>query len=250
MRRIAIYGVVVCLLLLALPAVAQEEEATIYTYVAHFGVARAQWAEYTTFVKTNVQPVLQAMLANGTIVHWGTNSLVVHNQNASTHGIWWAATSIAGIERVREELIKLAGNPATAEATHHDHLLESIIHRGGTADLTSGYLWVSAVKVRPGRGQEWRGVWEKYFKPTYDALVADGTILLYEVSLEYVHTEDPRWRYVWYVAANADAEDKVDAAISKAFRQEAPAIFGALGGVSIRSEHRDFFARVRSYGHK
>ena len=250
MRRIGMFLVAAALLLVALPVVAQEEEATIYTYTAHFRVPRVQWPEFTEFVETNVQPVLEEMLANGTIVHWGIDSSIVHAEDGSTHGIWWAATSIAGIERVRGELIKLAPNSPAADAKHHDHLLESIIHHGGTTDLTSSYLRVSVVNVRPGQGREWRLLWEKYFKSTYDELLADGTILLYEVSREYVHTQNPRRRYVWYIAASADAEDKVNAAFESIFERQGLAIGTSLATVAIRSEHRDFFRRVFSYAHK
>ncbi len=251
MRRTGIFLVVLSLLLLALPVLAQEEETTVYTRIAHFGVPRAQWGEFEEFVETNVRPVLEGMLADGTIVHWGNGAAAIHGPGGVTHGVWWAATSIAGIERVHEELKKrLPPSPATAEAKHHDHLLQSLIHQGGSTDRTSGYLYVSIVKVQPGRGRQWRAVWEKYFKPTYDELLANGTILAYEVSTQYVHTEDPRYRYVWSIAPSADAVDKVNEAYDAVFAKEAPAIFAALSAVGIRSEHRDVFRRVLNYAHK
>ena len=135
-------------------------------------------------------------------------------------------------------------------AKHHDHLLQSLIHRGSTTDTTTGYLYVNFAKVRPGRGQAWRAVWEKYFKPTYDELLDNGTILAYEVSIQYVHTEDPRYRYVWSIAPSADAVDKVNEAYATVFEKEAPAIFAALSAVAIRSEHRDVFRRVLNCAHK
>ncbi len=84
----------------------------------------------------------------------------------------------------------------------------------------------------------------------YDELLANGTILAYEVSFQYVHTEDPRYRYVWYIAPSADAVDKVNEAYTAVFEKEAPAIFAALSAVAIRSEHRDVFRRVLKYAHK
>lgn len=237
--------------LLSLPVVAQVEETTVYTRVAHFGVPRAQWGEFTDFVETNVQPILEEMLADGTIVHWGNGAAAIHGPGGVTHGVWWAATSIAGIERVHQELTKrLPPSPATAEAEHHDHLLQSIIHRGKPTGLTSGYIYVSSIKVRPGAGQEWRQLWEKYFKATYDELLANGTILIYEVSTQYVHTEAPRWRYVWYIASSAEAEDKVNAAFESIFEREGLAIGTSFATVAKRSEHRDSFWQVINYAHK
>lgn len=248
MRRIAVSFVVVSVLLLALPAMAQE--APVYTYLAHWNVPRAQWAEFTAFGEESVRPVLERLLADGTIVAWGSTVAVVHEQGGTTHEVYWAASSIAGIERAREELAKVSPSAVVPGAKHHDHLLQSLIHRGSTTDTTTGYLYVNIAKVRPGRGQAWRALWEKYFKPTYDELLANGTILAYEVSIQYVHTEDPRYRYVWYIAPSAEAVDKVNEAYTAVFEKEAPAIFAALSAGDIRSEHRDVFRRVLNYAHK
>ncbi len=248
MHRIAVSLVVVSVLLLALPAMAQE--APVYTFVAHWNVPRAQWAEFTAFGEESVRPVLERMLANGTIVSWGLSTTVVHRENGTTHETWWAATSIAGIERAREELRKLPSSAVLAGAKHHDHLSESLIHRGSTTDTTSGYLYISVYKVRPGRGQDWLRLWEKYFKPTYDELLDNGTILSYEVSSDHVHTDDPRTRIVVHIVPSADAEDKVNAALTAVFEKDRTAIIAAFSAVSIRSEHRDHFRQVLSYAHK
>ena len=248
MHRIAVSFVVVSVLLLALPAMAQE--APVYTYVAHWNVPRAQWAEFTAFGEESVRPVLERILANGTIVSWGISTTVVHEENGTTHEVWWAASSIAGIERAREELVKVSPSAVVPGAKHHDHLLQSLIHRGSTTDTTSGYLYISVYKVQPGRGQAWRALWEKYFKAMCDELLANGTLLAYTVSVQYIHTDDPRTRIISYVLPSADAEDKMNAAFTAVFEKEAPAIFAAFASVAVRSEHRDYFRRVLSYAHK
>ena len=251
MTRHLIISIIMLLVLVLAPlaSMAQQQEPTIYTFIAHFDVPRPQWDEMTRNVEQDVRPVMERMLADGTIESWGNEERIIHEENGTTHGVWWAATSIAGLERVREELIKIPSSPALNNP-HHDHLFESIIHRGNTAGPTSGYLYVEIIKLRPGSGQTWRQLWEKYFKPTYDELLDDGTLLSYEVSRQYVHTEDPRWRYVWTVTPSAEAVDKVNAAIGAVFEKDGTAIRAAFGSVSIRSEHRDVFARVLNYAHK
>ena len=241
--------VLVVLVLTPLASTAQEQEPTIYTFIAHFDVPRPQWAEMTTNVEQNVRPVMEGMLADGTIESWGNDVRIVHEENGTTHGLWWAATSIAGLERVREELIKIPSSPALNNP-HHDHLLQSIIHRGTTTALTSGYLYVEIIKLQPGSGRTWRQLWEKYFKPTYDELLDDGTLLSYGVSNQYVHTSDPRFRSISTVTPSAEAQDKVDAAYNAIFVKGGSAIRAAFGSVSIWSEHRDVFARVLNYAHK
>ncbi len=252
MTRQLLLSIIVLLVLVLTPLVstAQQQEPTIYTYMAHWNVPRAQWAEFTANGEQNVRPVMERMLADGTIESWGNESRIIHEEDGTTHGTWWAATSIAGLMRVREELVKLGPNPILDNVGHHDHLMESVIHRGTTTARTSGYLSVSINKVQPGSGQAWRQLWEKYFKPTYDELLDNGTILSYEVSSQYVHTEDPRWRYVSTVTPNAEARDKVNAALDAVFEKDGAAIRAAFGSVSIRSEHRDVFGRVLNYAHK
>jgi hypothetical protein len=247
MHMTRVFLTLVSVLLFALPAMAQE--APVYTYVAHWNVPRAQWAEFIEFGEENALPVLERMLADGTIVAWGNFATEVHVQDGRTHVLWWSASSIAGIEQTLDELRKLPENPAAAKAQHSDSLLRSPIHRGRATGPTSGYLWGTSVKVRPGKGREWYELWEKYFKPTYDELLDNGTILMYQMEIEVVHTEDPRWRYIVYVAPNAEALDKVNAAFVAVF-QKNPTLGAALGEVAVRSAHRDFFARVLNYAHK
>jgi len=83
----------------------------------------------------------------------------------------------------------------------------------------------------------------------YDELLDDGTLLSYEVSSEYVHHGDPRFRFIWTVTPSAEAQGKVDAAYNAIF-ERGGAVRAAFGSVSIRSEHRDDFARVLNYTHK
>ena len=45
------------------------------------------------------------------------------------------------------------------------------------------------VKVKAGKAAEFRKAWEKYNKPVYDKLVADGVILAYGLAMEEVRTK-------------------------------------------------------------
>ncbi len=245
---------VLCLpLVAAFVARAQQPEPLVYTYVALWGVPRAQWDEFTAFGERSIRPVLERRLADGTITSWGNFATVVHEVDGFTHGIWWQASSIATIERVREELIKLPPSPAITGARHRDHLFRSLIHRSHAAS-GSGYLRVIARRVESGKGQEWRELWEKYDKPTYDELLANGTISFYEVQLEHIRTEDPRLRYTVYITPTADALDKVVAAFLALEQKHSPeerrAVDAAFREVIAAGTRRDYFARIVSYAQK
>ncbi|MFQ5817643.1 MAG: hypothetical protein ACE5H2_06780 [Terriglobia bacterium] len=253
-RPIYLLLAVFCLLLNLLVSTAQQPEAPIFTYVVERNVPGSLSGEVTAFGEQQARPVLERQLAEGTIVSWGEFASVVHVENGTTHGTWWAATGIAAIERVRAGLLKLPPGTEAVGITHHDHLFRSLIHRAQPVGPTSGYLWVAAVLAQPGKGQEYRERWEKYVKPTYDELLGNGTILMYEFSVEHVHTENPNWHYTMYITPTADAQDKVSAAIAALFETRAPedehTIGDAIAEVSVRGEHRDFFARLLNYAHK
>ena len=174
---------------------------------------------------------------------------VVHEVDGFTHGIWWEATSIAAIERVREELIKLPPSPAITGAKHRDHLFRSLIYRRRATGTTSGYVSVAAFQVQPGRGSEWLDLWKRYFQPIYDEWLANGTISMYEVEIEQIHTENPNWRYIVTVAPNAEALDKIAAGITALFEKN-PTLGAAFVPLSVPGAHWDYLARVAAFAQK
>ncbi len=216
---------------------------------------RAQWANFVDFNEKNGKPVLDKLLADGTIIGYGTYATIVHQEERETHGTWFEATSIANLEKALGELLKLPPNPAIiAGAKHHDILLRSPLHRSKTARGTNGYLWVSSTQLQPGKGQEWRELFDKYTKPVYEELLANGIILAYWIDVEQVHTDNPNWRHVVYLTANADAIGKVGAAFEAAGQKRGPdanrGIARAFADITVAGAHRDYFARVTNYARK
>jgi hypothetical protein len=253
LRRTYLLFTVLCLLLAPAVAPAQQQQ-DVYTFVAEWAVPRDQWDAYASFNEKNARPVLERMYANGTLVSWGNFATIVHDEAGITHGVWFQATSIANIERVLAELLKLPPNPAVAGAKHRDYLLRSLVRNARASGPTGGYLWVSATQVKPGKGQEWRDLWDKYTKPLYDELLANGTITYYELEVEQVHTDDSGWRYLVYIAPTVDGLDKIRAAIVARNQKRSPEENRAIGNefaeVTVAGAHRDFFARVLSYALK
>lgn len=252
-RRIFLSLALLCLPLLA---AAQQPEPTVYTFVAQWAIPRDKWDEFTGWMEKSSRPVLDRRLADGTLVGWGQFATVVHEEGGNTHGAWFSATSIAALERVRDELIKLPPSPAALAASkHHDHLLSSFLHRvrpGGSSG--SGYFWVTAAQVERGKGEQFRALWDKYVKPTFDELLANGTILAYELAGDYVVTEAPGMRYGWYLVPNAEGEDKVEAAFNAVNQKRTPeerrAISAAFAEVTVAGTFRSNFLRVLSYAQK
>lgn len=233
------------------PALSQPPERPIYTFVATWAVPRAQWAEFTSFWEKNSRPVLDRMLADGTIVEWGRSEAVVHTEGGPTHSAWWAATTLSGTQRVLAEVLRLPPSPAMLGATgHRDLLLRSLIYQVRPGVVTGGYFQVSSTQVQSGKGQQWRALWDKYTRPVLEGLFANGTIAGYGIDVEHVHTGDPAARYSWILFPNAEALDKAEAAFEAA-RQKSPMPSpNPFLEVTVAGAHRDMLERVVYYVRK
>jgi len=129
-----------------------------------------------------------------------------------------------------------------------------MVYRTRSAGPTSGYFNVSFVQIQTGKGERYRELWEKYAKPVYEELFNNGTILAYGLDAEWVHTDDPGYRFSWFAAPSADAVDKVNAAFDAAREKVSPeargAIFAAFADATVPGSHRDSFERLTHYAHK
>src|SRR5207245_2486177 len=106
----------------------------VYTFVSLWQIPRANWAQFSENSEKITNPILQKMLSDGTIISWGSFETVVHTPDGMTHGGWFQATSLAGITRVLDELLKGASRPALNTATkHEDYLLRTLARHGRRA---------------------------------------------------------------------------------------------------------------------
>ncbi|MBI3668963.1 MAG: hypothetical protein HY237_04175 [Acidobacteria bacterium] len=232
-----------------------QQEPPNFLYVSDWAIPRPQWADWVASNEKNNKPIYDKMLADGTIRDYGMYTTIVHDESGVTHGSWFEATNMAALEKVLAEVGKLPPNPiANAATKHRDYLLRTSLRRVKAASGTNGYLWVSATQVQAGKGQEWRALWDKYSKPLFEELMANGTLLMYEVEVEQVHTDNPGWVYIVWMTANADAMDKFFAAAAargqKRSAEENRAIGEAFAAVTTPTAHRDYYARVNHYAQK
>jgi hypothetical protein len=238
------------------PASAQTAPASEpYTYVGEWNIPRAQWGTFATDFDKNTKPVLEKLAAAGTLISWGVFENIVHVPDGFTHGVWWTATSYAGIEKARMELVKSAATSTslTGATGHRDYYLRSIAG-GGKSASGEGYLAVASYLLKPGKGQEWKQLWEKNTKPLYDDLIAKGTLLGYSIDVEDVHTDSPMWRHVATLSPSAEADDQFVAAFDAASEKLTPEERKTRGlmmeGVLEPGAHRDMYARVLRHWRK
>jgi hypothetical protein len=196
--------------------------------------------EFLDLVKTVGQPVRDKLMADGVVLAWGVQVSLLRVPGNSTHFIWYAVADYAGVEKVdsamRAQIAKLndeatkstAAKKGQKSATSVTARLGEVadmskVHDFLTRDLVIGlsssapagvlpFTRYNFVKVKPGKGADFRKAWEKYNKPVFDKLMADGVILAYGLSVEEIRTEGDFTHFVWYDVKDLASFDKVRAA--------------------------------------
>ncbi|MFZ3212159.1 MAG: hypothetical protein WA188_11660 [Terriglobales bacterium] len=236
----------------AAPARAQmsevKENPPMYSYVGFWNIPRAQWAEMAKSDEAD-RPILDKAVASGTIVGYGNDVNLVHQPDGETHDEWWSAMSMAGVLNVLEQFYK-SGSTTTP-------VLESATKHWDAIYVSRHYNWHSG---------SWKGVYThgSYYKlkadapddavetlsknllvPFFEKLLANGTIHEYEVDTEAIHTEAPGAFWVFYLAANAEALDKVNAALRETIKAH-PLGGTAFGSMVDYTAHRDYLIRTNA----
>jgi hypothetical protein len=219
---------------------AQQAQQTL-TFWYEYHVNPGKEDEFLNLVKTVGQPVRDKLMADGVVLAWGVESPLLRVPDSATHMIWYTVADYAGVEKVDaamgEQIAKMTEESAKASAGKkgaaagggpmehirqitdfaktHDYLTRDLVSGFATAMPPVGTLPFTRynfVKVKPGKGVEYRKAWERYNKPVYDKLAADGTILAFSLAVEDVRTDGDFTHYVWFATKDLASQDKVRAA--------------------------------------
>jgi len=230
-------------MLWSVSAFAQQQSPQPLTHWSEYAVKPGKEEEFLNLVKTVGQPVRDKLMADGVILAWGLESPILRGHSTGTHLIWYAVADWSGIEKVESamaaQLAKIAAEDAKAAEEGRKKGAKSA---GGTMariaetldlDKTKDYLTRDLVfvpgqtmppagslpftrynftKVKPGRGEAYRNAWDKYNKPVFDKLVADGVLLAYGLAVEEVRTTGDFTHFTWYAVKSLGDFDKVRAA--------------------------------------
>ena len=230
---------------LAAPARAQDEpkeKPPMYSYVGNWNIPRAQWADME---KSNAadQKILEKAMADGTIVAFGNDMNLVHQPDGSTHDDWWSAMSMAGVLNVLDKFYKSGTptSPVLASATKHwDSIYVSRFYNWHSGSYKGAYTRVASYKLKPDAPDD---AIEKLSKnlivPVMEKLLADGTIVEYEIDTEAIHTESPGTFWVVFISPNADGVDKFNAALRDANKMN-PMRGPAFDSMVDFTPHRDY----------
>lgn len=225
------------LLLLCSAAVAQQPAPTPggLTFYYDYTVNPGKEQEFMNLINTVGAPVRDKLMAEGVVTAWGMETPILRYPGGTTNLIWFSVDNYAGLEKVLTAMearqAKLAADEAAAarrgvrgmttaeriRATFdmsktRDWLIRDLVTNLGTTPPAPGvlpYTRYNFVKVKPGKAQDYRRVWEKYNKPIFDKLVKDGTVLAFGLAAEDVKTDGDWTHFVWIATATMAAADKI-----------------------------------------
>jgi hypothetical protein len=218
-----------------------KEKPPVYSYIANWQIPRAHWADMEKDAAAN-KAILDKALADGTIGGYGNDENLVHQADGETHDNWWSAMSMAGLIKVLDQFYASTNRASDvlASATKHwDLIFVSRYYNWRPGSYKGAYIHVGAYKLKPDAPDDAVTTLSKNLVvPLLEKMLADGTILEYEVDTQAIHTEAPSVFWVSYVAPTPEGLDKVQAAISDRAKTQ-PLAGSAFGSMTETGAHRD-----------
>jgi hypothetical protein len=251
-RAITGLCVVGALSLATAPAGAQtpevKEKPRMYSYVSNWTIPRAKWGEMEKDNATSAK-MLEHDLASGAIVGYGDDTNLVHTPEGSTHDNWWSAMSMAALLNVLEEFYKSGGSVApvlTSATKHWDGVYVSRFYNWRAGSYKGAYTHVSSYKLKADAPKDAVEVLSKNLVvPLLEKLMADGTLVEFEIDEEAIHTESPDTFWIDYIAASSAGLDKTNAALRETLKAT-PLAGPAFGSMVDFAPHRDYLSRTNA----
>lgn len=238
------------LAMLAVCALAQTQEVKekprMYTYVAFWTLPRTQWADFAKQAASE-EKMMEKAVADGTVVGYGADQNLIHSVDGPTQDTWFSSMSEAGIFNFLDTVYKtgIPTSPVDVAATRHwDNLVVSRYYNWHSGSWKGVYTHVSTYQLKPDAPNDAVDILSKnLFVPLMEKLLADGAIHEYEIDTEAIHTQAPGEILLAYIAANAEALDKVNDAV-RDLGKASPLAGPALSSMVDFTPHRDFLART------
>lgn len=262
-------------------ALGQQAQPQPLTFFYDYSVVPGKEEEFMKLVNTVGAPVRDKLMADGVVMAWGIETPILRFPGGTTHLIWFSVANWAGVEQVlngmEAQLAKLAAEDAkaadaarakrqtpaitTAERSRavfdmsktRDWLTRDLVSNYGPPPAAGALPFVryNFVKVKPGKGGDYRRTWEKYNKPVYDKLVADGVVMAYGLAAEEVKTDGEFTHFIWIATASMAAADKIGPAFTaeraKRSEEERNAITEAFLSVTEPDKARSMVTRSRIF---
>ena len=204
------------------------------TFYYDYRVNPGKEEEFMSLINTVGAPVRDKLMAQGVILAWGMETPILRYPSGTTNLIWFTVANMEGIDKV---LMAMEAQQAKLEAEAKANKSKTPSERiRETLDMSKTRDWLTTdlvfqagpnpapgvlpitrynfAKVKPGKGADYRRLWEKYNKPIFDKLLADGVILAFGLTTEAIKTDGDFTHFVWMATANMAGLDKIAAAFA------------------------------------
>ena len=256
-KRIASVLVLLCAFLIApvcanraLAQTQSAEKPVLYTYVSEWAVPRAMWGDY---LKNEAEDndMLKKAVADGTLVSFGSYTVLNHQEGNPTHGTWFSAGSMANILKFLEGLRATPGATSAplAAAKHWDYILQSRNYASHSGTFTNAYLRVGNWRAKAGSNDPDGKILKATMVALCEKLLADGALHGYQIDEEVVHSADPGTIFVALITNGPEGIDKFSTVLEEAQKSNAAGWAGFSTTIDPTG-HRDMLARVNTMTHK
>jgi hypothetical protein len=133
-----------------------------------------------------------------------------------------------------------------AATKHWDNLYVSRFYSWRSGSWHGAYTRESSFKLKADAPDDAVETLSKnLIVPLLEKLMADGTLVEYEVDEQAVHTQSPDTFWIITIAKSADGEDKIEAAIRDSFKAN-PLAGPAFSSMIDFTPHRDDLSRTEA----
>ena len=196
------------------------------------------WGDVNKENAAGNQKILAPALADGTLVGYGDAENLIQSAEGFTHANWWQANSWAGVMKAAEGFHKDGGSssPLHVSATKHwDQVFVSGFYNWKTGSWKGAYRYTATYELKP----EWPDpnaaikVLSTFDVPLFEKLLADGTIVEYEIDRELIRTTDSPAKFVYLVVTpSVEGLDKLTAFVRAAV-SESPLLGPAFASMTV-----------------
>jgi len=193
------------------------------------------------------RPVLDKLVANGTLVGYGAYTNLIHQEGEPTHGTWFTATSEGNLLKALEAIYAQPGlttAPVQGASKHWDLILTGSIYNSRPGTSNGGYLTWSQWEVKPGEMHSYSELTKSALVPILEKLLVEGSITSYGTLTEDYHQGKLGVIYEYFTVPDAASLDKANKAFDDAFSNN-PALGDAVRALTNREGHRDYLTRLR-----
>ena len=216
MKRGVIFAVAAWMACGAAAAGEVQEKAPMYSYQTIWTLPRARWPQMQQAVSAD-RPILDRVLEQGALIAYGNDINPIHTADGWTQVTWWAGPSLTGLFKVVDAL---ASQPAsssvlTAAIRQQDGIYISRYYNWWPGAYDGLFTYIGIYKLRADAPPDAVATLSKdSIVPLLEMLLADRTLVEYEIDEEVFHTAAPRTFFVNYMALSPESLLKANGALA------------------------------------